>query len=476
MKKIFLLFISSLLVFTSCDKGFEDLNTDPNNASIVNPNLLLGNAFFGTANITYSAGIAGDQGSCWAEQWSKVQYNDEARYSPRPGTSNTIWLLYDRIQEFKDAEKLALAKGDDLVAGVAITMQAMVYQILTDLFGDVPFSEANLGATGNFTPKYDRQEDIYAGLIALYDDAISKLSSGNGSITPSTDRIFSGDATKWLKFAASLKFRALMRISNATNVTNPALQNIDAQLTALLPNLMTSNEDSAYMHYFEASPSANPFFETIVERNRIEYRIATTLVDLMSNSNDPRLAKYAQPTPDGNGIVGAGIGVSDLPNAQYNYNNTSQIGTDFLKPETPAYFLRYAEVEFLKAEAAQRGFISGSAAEFYANGITASFNEVDALGATAFIAANPLNANTALKQIGEQKWVALFGQGFESWIEWRRTGFPVLSGAVNPIGITSIPVRYAYPGEEQSVNAANYNDAVASQGADLLTTKVWWNK
>lgn len=478
MKKVFITLFAALLTLSSCDEGFEKLNTDPNNPTSVDPNLLVANSAIITANVSYSTFNGADQGTCWVQQWSKVQYNDEERYSPRPGTSGNIWALYSGIQELIKAEEDALASGNKVLSGVALTLKAYNYQILTDLFGDVPFSEANKGSSaGIFTPKYDSQEEIYAGILEMYTEGMALIASGEGSVLAANDRIFAGDVSKWLKFATSLKFRALMRVSNASSVTNPALQNIGSQLQGLVGGLMTSNDDSAYYHYFEASPNANPHFETIQEGNRIEFRVSETIVNYMNSTNDARLAIYAQPAPDGtSGIRGAGPGVSGVPNNDYNYNNTSLIGSKFLEAQAPAYFLRYSELEFLKAEAAHRGLISGNSSDYFASAVQASFAENGAGDATTFIAGLAFSPANALELIGYQKWVALFGQGFEAFSEYRRTGFPNLSPAVNPIGISTVPSRYNYPVEEQSVNAANYQAAVAAQGADVLTTKVWWNK
>lgn len=477
-KNISILLASIFLVFASCDKGFEDLNKDPNNSTTVEAHLLLANATKSISDINYSTGISGDQGACWSQQWAKVQYNDEARYASRAATSNTVWLLYTSIQELKDAEKLALEVGDNATAAAAITLQAYCFQLVTDIFGDVPFSEANAGTSGIFTPKYDTQQDVYSGVINLYDRAIQLFSKGTGTIEADSDRIFSGDTNKWLKFASSLKFRALMRISNATGVTNSNLQNIGDQLSALMPNLMTSNDDSAFYNYFGADPNGNPIFQTIVQSTRAEYRISSVMVDFLNSKVDPRLAVYAQEAPDGaSGFRGSAPGTADLPNNDYNYNNTSPIGSLYLDVDAPAFFISNSEVSFLKAEAAQRGLIAGDASAFYNDGITASFAENELADVSVnFVNANPLTSATALKQIGEQKWVALFGQGFEAWTEWRRTGYPELTVIPDPINTTSIPVRFTYPVQEQAVNQSNYDAAISVFGADELTTKVWWNK
>lgn len=133
-----------------------------------------------------------------------------------------------------------------------------------------------------------------------------------------------------------------------------------------------------------------------------------------------------------------------------------------------------SELHFLMAEAVQKGYISGSASAHYDAGIAASF-EANEVSDNGYMAANALNTPTALQQIGTQKWFALYGQGVEAWTEWRRVGYPALSPALEA-DINQIPSRYTYPTTEVSINADNYDAAVAAQGTDDLITKVWWNK
>lgn len=239
--------------------------------------------------------------------------------------------------------------------------------------------------------------------------------------------------------------------------------------------MFTSSADEAKLVYLGADPSANPIYETIVFGTRNEFKINSKMVDMLSGLNDPRLEVYAQPNTDGE-YRGKPAGIENVPNDEYNYDNVSPIGTFYLQATAPGYFMSFSELSFLMAEAAQKGYISGDAATYYNQGVTASF-EANGLGgaaadylAQATVAYSPANG---LQQIAEQNWMGLFCQGVEAWTEWRRTGFPVLQPALQSL-VPSIPSRYTYPSIEQSVNKANYDAAVASQGPNLLTTKVWW--
>ena len=192
---------------------------------------------------------------------------------------------------------------------------------------------------------------------------------------------------------------------------------------------------------------------------------------MMLTDNDPRLPQIAQ-LNDADIYRGKPSGIVNVPSTDYNYTNVSAIGEFYLRAEAPGYFVSNAQIQFLMAEAAQRGFISGSASMYYEAGIMASF-EANEVSDNGYIAANSLQVSQAYDQIGTEMWKALFAQGVESWTEQRRTGYPVLAPALEA-DQNSIPTRYNYPTIEASINADNYNAAVSAQGTDNLSTPLWW--
>lgn len=464
--KIISILILGLFFVTSCDKGFEELNTNPNDPVEIPSDLLLADVVRVTGNVMYWS-FTNDMGANWSQQWAKVQYNNEARYEPRGSVIESIWnSMYEGvISDSRSMYDLAGVEGNKAVQGVALITQAYAFSVLTDLFGMVPFTDAIGGVTGNFKPGYDSQAAVYQGIIGMLTDADVLLKSGEGSINGSADLLYAGNASAWAKYANSLKFRCLMRISGKEDVS--------AELQALMNggNMFSSNADEAKLIYLGSVPNANPTFENIVEGGREEYRVNSVLVDMLAD--DPRLPVYAQENPAGD-YYGKPSGIFDVPNDDYNYENVSWIGSLYLEATAPAYFVSYAELMLLQAEAAQRNLITGSAASFYEAGITASL-EANGVGSGAadFLPTVAFTDANAMEKIGEQKWIALFCQGVEAWTEYRRTGFPVLSPAIDG-AIDEIPSRLTYPGTEQSVNQDNYNAAVGTQGADALTTKVWW--
>ena len=474
MKNISLIFTLAvgLVLFMGCDKDFEEINNNPNDPIAVPSGLLTADVVFNAGNTLYSTFVGGDMGSCWAQHWGKVQYNDEERYQPRGSVIEvTVWktIYEDVISDAKTMQNLAVAEGNENMQGVALVMQAYGYSLLTDVFGSIPFSEAIRADEGIFSPKYDTQEEVYTGILAMLDEANSLFSADGGTILANSDILYGGDYSKWQKFANSLKFRSLMRISGKVNVAS--------QLQALTSQPMfSSNSDEAKLIYLANDPSANPIFETIVFGNRAEFKVNSVMVDMMAGINDPRLPIYAAPNEDGE-IRGKPAGIENVPNDDYNYSNVSPIGSAYLQATAPGYFLSYSELQFLMAEAAHKGYISGSAETYYQNGVSASFaaNGLSQADAAAYLAQGTVayTQATGLQKIAEQNWLGLFCQGIEAWTEWRRTGYPALQPAIEAV-INEIPSRFTYPSIEQSVNKANYDAAVSGQGADLLTTKVWW--
>jgi len=303
----------------------------------------------------------------------------------------------------------------------------------------------------------------------MLDDAIALLGT-SGTIDSTNDVIYEGSASSWKKFAASLKFRVLMRASGKMDVSS--------ELQALVNsgNLFSSNAEDAKLPYLSSQPSANPLYETIVYGTRGEWKINETIVNLLVSNNDPRLAVYAQKNADGE-YRGKPSGVEDVPSDDWNYENVSALGEFYLDAELPGFFVSYPELQFLKAEAITRGYIAGDANAEYRTGIIASleFNEVAAGEISSFMAEKTLSGtqSQALDQIASEKYISLFSQGVEAWTEWRRTGVPSLTAAIDG-DLNEIPSRYNYPTTEGSVNKTNYDAAVAAQGPDKLTTSIWW--
>lgn len=473
MKKISILFIALIaLTNASCDKDFEKVNTDPNNAVAVPAHLLLGNIVRINQNTIYGMQQGGDMGMCWSQQVSKVQYNNEERYTPRRGSIDVIWdnLYASVISDAQSMYALAETEGNTNLKGISLVLQANAFQILTDLYGPIPFTEFN--KAGNLKPVYDSQELVYTGIIDMLTRADVLLASGKGNVPASSDIVYGGNTAKWRKLANSLKLKVLMRISKAKNVS--------AQIQALVTagQLMSSTDDSAQLQYLAAQPDANPIYETVIFGTRSEYKVSSVLVKKLQALGDPRLAVFAQKN-------NAGAYVGNVPGEENpsNYNGFSALGSLYLNATLPGVILSYSQSEFLVAEAINEGYVTGgttAALARYKNAITANFkfNGIES-SAAAYVALPNIeftNQASGRIQIGEQSWISLFGQGFEAWTEWRRTGYPALSIVVNATE-TAIPSRLYYNSQEISLNKMNYDAAAATiTGGDKLTSRLWWMK
>ncbi|MFL0354064.1 SusD/RagB family nutrient-binding outer membrane lipoprotein [Xanthomarina sp. GH4-25] len=454
------------LGLTSCDKDFDEVNTDPNNPTEIIVDLELGFIERTFVNRVNDYFLTGEAANAWTQHLSKPVYNDADRYFPRIGSIDNLFVnIYTSvINEAQDMQALAAAEGNRAVQGVALTIQAMAFQTLADAFGDIPVSEANQGGANPF-PAYDTQAAAYGQIFNMLDSAMAML-DGTGAITPAQDLMYGGDISKWKKLAASVKFRAMMRISDTGQFDASVLQAL-----ANSGNLIVNASDDAFITYAtENAPNTNPYYGIVQGGRSGEWCMGKALVDHMLSTGDPRLPVYANEV-DAGGYVGKPAGYLNPGLAGYAPGLVSEIGDAYMAADAPVYLLSAAQINLLLAEAADAGYIGGNAANYFQAGINASLVR-NGLASGSFSPAFSTQA------IAEQLWVSTYMQGLEPWNEWRRTDIPAnLPLAVdNAPGVNSIPTRYTYPTSEQSLNAANLAAAIANQGPDLLTTKVDWDR
>jgi len=529
--KIFLV-LALVFAIGSCTKDFEEMNTSPNSPTDV-PSI---NIF--THVIIASVGaedLGGELGGwiqhtyvgCWCQQWAKVQYIDEDKYQTRvdPGDmegsyTNELFdlqVIIDKTTADIEAEK-QVPSNTSLLAAAKI-MRVWAFSYLTDLWGDVPYSEALQGLykEGIITAKYDTQESIYTAFFNELEEANTLLSSGAINFG-SGDLIFGGDPASWQKFGNSLKLRLLNRCAGTpwsftydmvapqadvtTSAGAAAYSGADAAIAAILSDpaghpIMTSNADNAYLDY-PGLPYRNPIYETLYTRT--DQGISETMVEFLKVRNDPRLPIYAQPSPkyvDGDTTVAYTGTQNGLSHAASDFNIVSLLGTAIAYDENaPVYILTYDEVEFIKAEYYMRA--GGAAQAAYEAGIAAS---MDRWGATTYDAATYLaqpnvdwvqaaTPGEKYQLICEQRWAGIFGQGVQAFHLVRRTGFPArvfefeLEAAFYPN--LGLPVRLRYALNEEIYNAVNLQAAQNSQGLNLLnetmfntpgttSNQVWWH-
>jgi hypothetical protein len=481
---------------TACKTDLTSLNQNPNQPTTAPATALFTNATVSTVGRFNGSFNTLSMTELFAQHIAQVQYVDEDRGHIRSTTIDGLFSgIY--INELEDYQKVidqgqaAKAAG---IFGPAQVMQSWVFQNATDLWGDIPYSEALKGDIpgGPLKPKYDTQKDIYYGLLKTLTDAASALKGATDAGLGSTDPIYKGDAAKWAKFANSLRARLALRMSKA----DPS--KADAELrAALAAGVMTSNADNAQMAWPGDGVFDNPWAANFAGRD--DHRMSKTLLDTMVTLGDPRVKIYAQPTKaDPNVYAGLQNGL-DNATANSFFNTTSRPGAIFYPgstvygtfgtsagKKTPSNLLVYAEVAFIQAEAAEKGMAGLSASQaagFYNAGVRASIlqwggSNADADAYLAKPGVAYQGGAAGLRQIGLQKWIALFTQGTEAWSEWRRTGNPatIKVGPKQYPDVPGVPRRLTYPSNEQSVNAASLAEAIARQGADTYLTHVWWDK
>jgi len=523
-------------LLSSCTKDFEKMNENPNSPVNVPAINVFTNALQTSVDRQLGGWIQHTYLGVWCQQWCKVQYIDEDRYMPRDMSAEFQNPYVRDIKDLTIVITTATEEENDLLLAAAKIMRAWTFMYITDIWGDIPYSEAMQGfsVTGTLTPKYDTQASIYADLLVQLEEA-NVLLTGTARNFGAGDILYGGDPGLWRKFANSLKLRILNRaagtpwsftynMAGGTQVTTTsgaaALSTADAQIGTILGSPSTypvfeSNDDNAALSY-PGLPYRNPIFSTLYARD--DQAISETMVEWLKARTDPRLHIYGQPTP--NSVETPPLEYVGFQNGRgitsANFPSISILGTQVAYTETaPAYILCYDEIQFIKAEYYKRVGNDAAAQTAYEEGIAASmerwglsdgsnvyptFGIPITTGSTGFpvdyaaYLADPLVAwggTDAHKYqlICEQRWAGMFGQGVQAYCEIRRTGFPErifeyeLEGAYYPD--LGLPIRVQYALSEDTYNTNNISAARTAQNIELtnegmfstngITSQIWWN-
>ncbi len=480
--------------------SLTNLNTNPNNPTSAPPGPVFTNSVRLAASRFVGNGYDLRQTQFVAQHWAEAQYPDEDRYARLdPASTGGTWTA-TYYSELEDLQKVSaggiLAKLPGTY-GPAQVLQSWEYGYLTDTWGNIPYSEALKGDSvgGSLTPKFDAQKDVYAGLLAtLTKDAADMKGAANS--LGSADPIYGGSTTAWGKFANSLRARLAMRLVNVDPAT------ADAQLKAALTDpagVFASNADMAKLVWPGDGIYNNPMTDNFSTRD--DHRVSKTLANILIANNDPRTKVFMQPVADSS-LSGPG-GYAGMPNGlsasaagtylrtasrpgSYLYPGATTFGTlgSAANKKNPSYYMTYAELCFIQAEAAARsmgGLTPAQAAGFYNAGITASMNQWGITDATA-ISTYLASANVAyaggtagLTQIAVQKWIALIDDGAQAWAEWRRTCQPSTIAPGPAAVVNFVPRRFYYPTTEYSINPSGVAGAIAAQGVDNFGTRIYWD-
>jgi hypothetical protein len=500
-------------VMASCTKDLADLNKNPNAYEAINPQYLFTNSILSELGLD----PAGDERTLMQSMQQEATYSEvvgigdkyfaegtvRARWAAYSGCLNQIQLVINNLKDDPESvNKLATAR----------IWRVYIFHHLTDLYGDIPYSDANKGLEGSYQPKYDIQADIYNDMFKELEESANSFDQSKPTFGAS-DLFYNGNIAQWKKFAYSLMLRLGMRLSKV----NSELAKSWVQ-KAIAGGPILEDVDLAKIQYADGSleSNRNPFSEQLVTRNYINGqdpfnidggKIAKTFIDYLKGNStmtkDPRLNVIAVlwvKQPSGAYIADTSTSIQKgMQNGVFNsyppdYETYSEPNPNtILKYSAPKLVMTPAESYFLIAEAIIRGwYTTGSAADSYANGVGAAMRQWALYGNSGVIAEdqidyylmnNPFKVSGTfeeqLEQISTQKWVLFYLDQIENFSNWRRTGYPKLIPTNYPGNITGgqIPRRYIVPETEESLNNANFLDAKARQsGNNTLLSRVWWDK
>jgi hypothetical protein len=442
----------------------------------------------------------GIRGALYAQQFAETQYTDVSIYGiPQLDFGGTYAGFLNDVQRIINLNNDPATRGSAAVSssgsngnqlGVARILRAYIYWTLTDRWGDIPYSQALKGAA-NLNPAYDKQEEIYKDLLKELKEANASFDAG-AAVTG--DIFYAGNNVKWKKLANSLRMLIALRMSKANVAlaqSEFALANGDAN------GSIVTNADNFTAPYDGATTlTTNVWYNAL--NGRKDYSFSLTLHNILNNMGDGRRAAY--------GTTGAafpyGLKRDDAVAFEGSVSGNVSRLFNVKTQSTPIAIVPAAYVLLAKAEAADRGWIAGSAQAFYEAGVTASFDQWVVAGAAAYLtgAANFVNGTgggvniganaygsivgsdaitaTTRQRIQLQRYLASYGDGTQAWCEWRRTGVPNLKptafGTNTP---KEIPRRYTYGVNEYAANPANVAIAVGRlTGGDIMSARMWWDQ
>ncbi|WP_127124972.1 SusD/RagB family nutrient-binding outer membrane lipoprotein [Pseudoflavitalea rhizosphaerae] len=511
------LVLMAMPAFYSCDKGFEDLNTDPINFLETTSDKLLAPALVNSIWPGMSRNRSFNNELMQVTVSQSDGDNTVFRYAFRTSMSDYLWnAWFVQLTNFKQVDSLArTAKSPNTsYQGIGKIGKAWLFANLTDIYGDIPYSQALKGDKDSLTPAFDKQKDIYLDLFKQLEEANTLLAAGS-AIVVSSDPLYNGDVAKWRKFGNSLYLRLLMRISGKAEVQDQCI----AKIKEIVENpsnypIFQSNADCARLLWTGGTSTTEPYTSPFVNGIRAQdFRgpaLCSFFLDNLIAWSDPR---YVSSTPYGSGSIGrwgiaqaSGGGWFGVPSGYIpgngdtkgcyfqSYDNASSGGTWSLQQNTlTGIIMQYSELQFILAEAAAKGWITGDTKTFFYQGIASAinywvpnFNEsithanftahLNNLDNGGIVWDDNLPLETKMQMIHLQKYYALFMTDLQQWFEYRRTGLPVLPKGPGLMNGGVMPARLVYPVYVQAANPVNYKAAVAAQGPDQISTNVWWQR
>ena len=474
------------IAVTSCTDGFKELSKNPNSSEFVLPQALLAPAI--TDVVSKNMDRAAKRINNELMQVHVLMGDVEGRifrYDQRKSEADYSWNnWYLQLTNFKNlyisAEELFRINSNNTnktYMAIALISQAWVSSLLTDTYGDVPYTEANKGKDGILMPRFDKQEDIYKDIFNKLEQA-NELLKTNANLPADqviADPIYAGVALNWRKFGNSLYLRLLLRVSAKKEIEIAAKIKEIVETKAANYPLIANNAESAILKWTGVLPYQSPF-QTDRDSEWNTLKLSEFFVNNLKNWGDPRIAKWATLSQGEYAGIPSGYPVGTVPAPR------SAMPLPLKTNPLLGNILNYSELQFILAEAAAKGWISGTGQTYYEQGITAGITLWGYTLPTNYLNGSLIKWNNAeslsdkMERIQLQKYYALFFTDFEQWFEYRRTGYPELPKGAGLQNNGEMPSRINYPIYLQSTNRNNYNEAVARQGADDINTRVWWQR
>ncbi|MFA1769712.1 SusD/RagB family nutrient-binding outer membrane lipoprotein [Rufibacter glacialis] len=490
-----------MTTLNSCDEGFEELNTNPNTSPFAMPESLLAPAL--TDLVQRNLDRAMRLNNELMQVHVARSDNDEIhRYVIRTAEADYMWNnWYTQITDFKDIYASAKVLSTTYPTqqyhktfmGIGLICEAWAFSLLTDTYGDVPYFNANKVREGILMPKFDKQEAIYADLFQKLEEANTLLTPASSAAAdveardfPSglkqLDPLYNGVAANWRKFGNSLYLRLLLRVSGKpdkiVNKEMSAAEKIGnmVNINAATYPLISTNAESAILRFTGTAPYQSPFQNTRDADWNTAQNMAEFFINNLNQWGDPRVTVWATLREGRYAGIQSGYETGKIPAAESSY--LPALRTNPLLGN----ILNYPEVQFILAEAALKGYTSGSPKTYYETGATNGITLWGLTVPTGYFANEEVkwedtyDFGRKMDLIHQQKYYALFFTDFQQWFEYRRTGYPILPIGPGVKNNGRMPARINYPLYVQSLNRDNYLAAVADQGPDDINTKVWWQE
>lgn len=461
----------------SCTKNFEEINTDPNRIEQISPGTLLNPIIYDVASFNM------DRADVITFDLMQVMLPFPSatggihRYEITENTGSSTWNTYYRwLKNIKEMYDASVKAEDPNYQAIAMTLNAWVASNLTDVFGDVPMSEALRGDEQLFYPVFDKQETLYPGLLSDLDSA-NKLFNTSRAMVYGTEILFANNVSKWKKFCNSLHMRLLLRLSKKTNLdVYTKLRNMIND-PAQYP-VFTSNAEAAVLNLTGITPLVSPWGRPV---DFPTFRAAGKFfIDSLNAMNDPRLPKFVSQArsltpPNPNiGYVGIPHGYTGSE-SQFDYTPSNFLQALVTAPMIVP-ILPYAEVEFIKSEVEWQAGNMTAAQAAYEKGVKAAIEQWGVTMPADYFTNTYAAFDGSLDRIMLQKYYALFFVDFQQWSEYRRTGLPVLPVGPGMLNNGIMPSRLLYPISVRISNPDNYKSAAEGMGGDDINSKVWWDK